>query len=81
LSPRPLLLVRGEVNEAIGFDRTGVSHKAPSSHEWYRMASARLDGGAGDSAPADPRTMLVGVPTRRAMALSLSAYVRRSLPT
>ena len=75
-----LLLVRGEVNEAIGFDRRGVPHKAPSSHEWYRMASARLDGGAGDSALADPRTMLVGVPTRRAMAVLAAGWTNDAAP-
>jgi diguanylate cyclase (GGDEF)-like protein len=75
-----LLLVRGEVNEAIGFDRTGEPHKAPSSHEWYRMASARLDDDAGDTAMADPRTMLVSVPTQRAMAVLAAGWTNDAAP-
>ena len=75
-----LLLVRGEVNAAIGFDRTGEPHKAPSSHEWYPMASARLDGGAGDIAMADPRIMLVGVPTQAAMAVLAAGWTSDAAP-
>jgi diguanylate cyclase (GGDEF)-like protein len=75
-----LLLVRGEVNAAIEFDRTGKPRKARSSHDWYRMASARLDGGAGDTAMADPRTMLVGVPTQRAMAVLAAGWTSDATP-
>jgi len=69
-----LLLVRGEVNESIGFDRTGRPRQAPRSHGWYRMALERLDSGPGDAAMADPRTMLVGVPTRHAMAVLAAGW-------
>jgi diguanylate cyclase (GGDEF)-like protein len=75
-----LLLVRGEVNAAIEFDRTGKPRKAPHSHDWYRMAAARLDGGAGDSAMAAPRTMLVGVPTQRAMAVLAAGWTSDAAP-
>jgi diguanylate cyclase (GGDEF)-like protein len=69
-----LLLVRGEVNASIGFDRTGTPCSAPHSHNWYRMASARLDGEPGAADEEDPRTMLVGVPTRRAMAVLVAGW-------
>jgi len=75
-----LLLVRGEVNAAIGFDRKGEPRKASSSHDWYRMATARLEGGAGDSAMADPRTMLVGVPTQHAMAVLAAGWTSDAAP-
>jgi hypothetical protein len=75
-----LLLVRGEVNECIGFDCTGKPHKAPRSHDWYRMASAWLDDGPGDTAMAEPRTMLVGVPTQRAMAVLAAGWTNDAAP-
>ena len=75
-----LLLVRGEVNAAIEFDRTGKPRKAPGSHDWYRMALARLDGGADDTAMADPRMMLVDVPIQRAMAVLAAGWTNDAAP-
>ena len=65
---RALLLVRGEVDETVSFDSMGRLRQAPCSHDWYRMALERLDSGTGGATTTDPRTMLVGVPTRHAMA-------------
>jgi len=75
-----LLLVRGEVNASIGFDSRGQPHNAPRSHDWYRMASARLDGEPGGAAVTDPRTMLVGVPTQRAMAVLAAGWTSDAPP-
>lgn len=69
-----LLLVRGEINECIAFDRTGIPGAATSGHDWYRAALARLDSGPDAPAMVDPRTMLVGVPTRRTMAVLAAGY-------
>jgi len=75
-----LLLVRGEVNASIGFDRTGMPCSAPHSHNWYRIASAQLDGEPGAADAADPRTMLVGVPTQRAMAVLVAGWSDDAAP-
>jgi diguanylate cyclase (GGDEF)-like protein len=75
-----LLLVRGEVNECIGFDRTGKPHEASRSHDWYRMASAWLDDSPGDTATVEPRTMLVSVPTQRAMAILAAGWTNDATP-
>lgn len=72
-----LLLVRGEINECIAFDRTGTPGAATSGHDWYRAALARLDSGPDEPAMVDPRTMLVGVPARRTMAVLAAGYWRR----
>ena len=69
-----LLVVRGEIDASIGFDRTGRPRKADRSHDWYRMALARLERGAGDSAMPIPRTMLVGVPSQQAMAVLIGGW-------
>lgn len=74
-----LLLVRGEVNESVGFDRTGRPREAGSHHDWHRMALARLESGAGSAMP-DPRTMLVGVPTRHAMVMLAAGWANGAAP-
>ncbi|MGI4717332.1 MAG: diguanylate cyclase [Janthinobacterium lividum] len=58
-----LLLVRGEVTESIGFDRDGKPHKALSGHAWHRTALERLEGAGAATVMADPRTILVNVPS------------------
>jgi diguanylate cyclase (GGDEF)-like protein len=77
---RALLLVRGEVNDSISFDRMGKPHQASCSHDWYRMASARLNGGGGDAAMAAPRTILVSVPTQRALAVLAAGWTSDAAP-
>ncbi|AWL06977.1 diguanylate cyclase [Massilia oculi] len=77
---RALLLVRGEVNECIAFDHAGTPAKAASGHDQYRMALARLDSGADETAVMDPRTMLVGVPTRHAMAVLAAGWTGDAAP-
>jgi len=75
-----LLLVRGEINECIAFDRTGRPGAAASSHDWYRIALARLDGGPDQGAMVDPRTMLVGVPTRHTMSVLAAGWTDDAVP-
>jgi len=77
---RALLLVRGEVNASIGFDRTGKPRSVSHSHDWYRTASAQLDGGPSDATMEDPRTMLVGVPTQHAMAVLAAGWTDNAAP-
>jgi diguanylate cyclase (GGDEF)-like protein len=69
-----LLLVRGEVDETVSFDSMGRLRQAPCSHDWYRVALERLDSSPGDGAMADPHTMLVGAPTRHAMAVLAAGW-------
>jgi len=68
-----LLLVRGEVNESISFGHGGRPHRADRNHDWYHMALAQMGSRAVDGAMPDSRTRLVGVPTRRAMAVLAAA--------
>lgn len=68
------LLIRGEVNESIGFDRTGRPRKADRDHDWYRMALARLESGIDDSIMPAPQTMLVGVPSQHTMAVLAAGW-------
>jgi diguanylate cyclase (GGDEF)-like protein len=68
-----LLLIRGEASESVGFDRTGMSRGVGGSHRLYPLALERL-GSGGAFMPA-ARTMIVGVPTREAMAV-LAAHWR-----
>jgi diguanylate cyclase (GGDEF)-like protein len=75
-----LLLVRGEISECIAFDRTGTPGRAASAHAWYRMALERLDSGRDEPAMIDPRTMLVGVPTRRTMAVLAAGWTGDAAP-
>jgi diguanylate cyclase (GGDEF)-like protein len=75
-----LLLVRGEVNDDIGFDRAGTPHAAGRGHAWHPLALARLDGAPEDDAIMDPRTMLVGVPVRRAMAVLAAGWPDAGTP-
>lgn len=80
LVDRALLLVRGEVNESIDFDRTGKPHKAHRNHDWHRMALERLGNGAGGSAMPESRTMLVSVPPRHAMAVLVANWTNDAAP-
>jgi len=75
-----LLLIRGEVNESIGFDRTGKPRKADRNHDWHRMALARLAGSDGGIAMPAPRTMLLGVPTQQAMAALVAGWKDDAAP-
>ncbi|MCA1855214.1 GGDEF domain-containing protein [Massilia oculi] len=75
-----LLLVRGEVTESIAFDREGRPHKAAAGHPWYRWAQERFEGGNGGIDLADPRTMLVGVPCRHAMAVLAAGWSAAAPP-
>jgi diguanylate cyclase (GGDEF)-like protein len=77
---RALLVVRGEVNESIAFDRIGRPRKADPNHHWHRMALARLGSAAGDRGMPEPRTMLVGVPTRHAMAVLVAGCADEPVP-
>lgn len=77
---KALLLIRGEVNESIGFDHTGRPRKAGLTHDWHRMALARLENGAGDTATSPPRTMLVGVPSQHAMAMLAAGWTNDVAP-
>ena len=62
-----LLLVRGEASESVGFDRSGMARGVGGNHRLYPLALERL-GSGGAFMPA-ARTMIVGVPTREAMAV------------
>ena len=75
-----LLLVRGEINECIAFDCTGTPGRAASGHDWYRIALERLDSGCDEPAMIDPRTMLVGVPTQRTMAVLAAGWTGDAAP-
>ena len=75
-----LLLVRGEINECIAFDREGRPGKAAPGHDWYRMALARLDSAPDKTAMVDPRTMLVGVPARHTMAVLAAGWTGDAAP-
>ena len=77
---RALLLVRGEINECIGFDRAGRPGAAGAGHDWYRIALARLDSGPDEAAMVDARTMLVGVPTRHTMAVLAAGWTDDAAP-
>lgn len=80
LLDRALLLVRGEVNESVEFDRTGKPRKAHRNHDWHRMALERLENGAGGSAMPESRTMLVSVPPRHAMAVLVANWTNDAAP-
>jgi hypothetical protein len=45
-----LLLIRGEINHDVGFDRAGMLHAASRGHAWHRPALARLNGSTTSSA-------------------------------
>lgn len=75
-----LLLVRGEIDESIAFDRNGRPRKADRSHDWYRLALARLERGASDNAMPAPCTMLVGVPSEHAMAVLIGGWIHDAAP-
>jgi diguanylate cyclase (GGDEF)-like protein len=76
-----LLLVRGDVNEDIGFDRAGRPGSAVGNHAWRRMALERLGRGtSGDDVMPDARTMLVGVPIRHAMAVLAAGWTGPAAP-
>ena len=73
-----LLLVQGEVTESISFDHEGQARTAASSHAWHRMALERLrDHGA---PTADPRTILVSVPSQHAMAVLAAGWTADAAP-
>ena len=75
---KALLLVRGEVNESIGFDCRGRPSRVGRNHDWHRAAVARLES---EAVPVpEPRTMLVGVPTRRAMAVLAAGWAHEAAP-
>jgi len=83
-----LLLVRGEVNASIGFDRTGKPLKAGASHDWYATALARLESDGSSAresesgaAAAGPHTIMVSVPTRHAMAVLVAGWTDDAAPS
>jgi diguanylate cyclase (GGDEF)-like protein len=75
-----LLLVRGEINEDIGFDHAGTPRTAGRDHAWHRMALERLGREPGDIVMPDPRTMLVGVPIRHGMAVLAAGWTSAAAP-
>jgi diguanylate cyclase (GGDEF)-like protein len=75
-----LLLIRGEANESIGFDRTGRPSKADRSHEWQHMALDSLQREAGGISMPASRTMLVGVPMQHAMAVLVAGWKKDAGP-
>ena len=75
-----LLLVRGDVNEDIGFDRAGRPGAADRNHAWRCMALERLGRGPGDDVMPDAHTMLVGVPIRHAMAVLAAGWTSAAAP-
>jgi len=83
-----LLLLRGEVNASIGFDHSGKPRKTGTSHDWYRTAMARLEGKEesregsenGGIGAAGPRTILVSVPNRHAMAVLVAGWTDDAAP-
>lgn len=76
-----LLLVRGDINESIGFNQAGWPCKADHSHHWHRMALARLASGPDDTVGQDPRVILVGVPATCAMAVLVAGWAWDGRPT
>ncbi|MEW6023897.1 MAG: GGDEF domain-containing protein [Pseudomonadota bacterium] len=83
---RALLLVRGEVNASIGFDRAGKPRKAGASHDWYRAALARLEGEPGSAGETGgngaggSRTIMVSVPARHTMAVLVAGWTDDAAP-
>ncbi|HBF49733.1 MAG TPA: GGDEF domain-containing protein, partial [Massilia sp.] len=81
---RALLLVRGEVNASIGFDRAGKPRKAGASHDWYRAALARLEGEPGSAGEtggaAGSGTIMVSVPARHTMAVLVAGWTDDAAP-
>jgi diguanylate cyclase (GGDEF)-like protein len=77
---KALLLVRGEVNESIGFDCDGRPRRGGRNHDFHPMALARLQGEPGGTDMPEPRTMLVAVPTRRAMAVLAAGWTHDATP-
>ena len=75
-----LLLVRGEINECIEFDCNGEPRKGPPNPDRYSMALERLDSGPGKAVMVAPRTMLMGVPAPRAMAVLAAAWTADAPP-
>jgi diguanylate cyclase (GGDEF)-like protein len=75
-----LLVVRGDVNEDIGFDRAGRPGTGDRNHAWRRMALERLGRGPGDDVMPYARTMLVGVPIRHAMAVLAAGWTSAAAP-
>lgn len=73
-----LLLVQGEVMESISFDHAGQARTAASSHAWHRMALERL--GDQGAATADPRTILVSIPSQHAMAVLAAGWTADATP-
>lgn len=81
---RALLLVRGEVNASIAFDRAGKPRKAGASHDWYHAALARLEGEPGSAGEtggaAGSRTIMVSVPARHTMAVLVAGWTDDAAP-
>lgn len=75
-----LLLVRGEVNESISFDSDGRPWRADHNHDWHRIALARMESRVSDGAISDSRTMLVGVPSQRTMAVLVAGWMQDLAP-
>ena len=75
-----LLLIRGEVNESIDFDRTGKPRKSDRNHDWHRMALARLASSDDGIAMPAPRTMLLGVPTQHTLAALVAGWKDDAAP-
>lgn len=69
-----VLLVRGEVDESIGFDRHGQPHRADRSHAWYRIALEKLEGGSGAAARPAPGLLVLGVPAHECMAVLAAGW-------
>lgn len=75
-----LLLIRGEVNDAIGFDRSGRPRKADRHPDWQRLALAQLESGLGGISMPGARTMLVGVPTQQTIAVLAAGWANDAAP-
>ncbi len=75
-----LLLVRGEINECIEFDRNGDPRKGPPDPDRYGMALERLGSGPGKARMVAPRTMLMGVPAPHAMVALAAAWTGDAAP-
>jgi diguanylate cyclase (GGDEF)-like protein len=75
-----LLLVRGDIDESIGFNQAGWPCRTDHRHQWHRMALERLTSGPDDAVGQNPRMILVRVPATCAIAVLAVGWAREGAP-